>query len=102
MTRDLKGIVLTYPVSHTAADTLRILEAYRADHPEMYERWIEIETHPVEDERDALKEVQIDGLNYLHEACKSDDTLAVGMTWALMRRELLNILRAQGAFGENQ
>ena len=69
-----------------------MLEAYRLDNPAMYDKWVDIETHPVTDERDALKEVQLHGISYLRRVCANDDFMGAANAWALMRNELLKSL----------
>lgn len=98
MAAGLKDIVLSFSDAPSKEDIGRLLEAYRLDNPVMYDKWVEIETHPVTDERDALKEIQLHGLGYLRQVCANDDYMGAARAWARMRWELLNNLRDQGAF----
>jgi len=93
MAGDLLGITLSYPSTHSRDDTVRILNAYRVEHPDVYKQWVEIESHPIEDERDALRDIQIDVIKYLQKKLNCTDSMAVGNAWGLMRNELLSILR---------
>lgn len=100
MAADLSDIVLSYPGTPSEADTTRMLESYRVDNPEMYQQWVNIETHPISDERDALKEVQLHGLDYLKHACTYSDFSALIGAWASMRRQLLQQIRDRGVFNK--
>ena len=93
MTADLRDIVLSYPATHGRPETVRMLNSYKADRPEMYDRWIEVETSPTSDPENVLKETQLDVIDYLREACTCSDMMGAIKGWLLMRRELLGLLR---------
>ena len=98
----LEGILLRSAARPTLAETSAILDAYRAVRPDKYAMWVAKEIGPIVDARDDLREIQIDGLDFLVTACEHENMVAVSRAWGAMRSELLRRLREQNMFGRHR
>jgi hypothetical protein len=92
MADSLKDIVLTFPDRLSHEDRVRLLDAYKQEHPQIYEDGVWKETNPTDDPRDVLKDIQLHGIEFLRSKCSYSDLTDVIRAWAQMRSELLDQL----------
>jgi hypothetical protein len=93
-------IRLTFPATHSQDDIQQLLDEYRARFPERFREWVEIERTFTKSDDDPLREIQLEGVQFLREVCDYDrdhPTLSVSSAWFDLRLKVIELAKAADA-----
>ncbi|WP_294120933.1 hypothetical protein [Sphingomonas sp.] len=86
MANGLKDVVLNYPGTHSVGDTRKVVAAFKAINPAIYDEWEDIELHAGKRGEDPLTEVSAQVLRFLMEECTVSNNMAAISMFGDMRR----------------